>query len=366
MSSYRRKFIKNLALSATLGIIIPSSIGCRSKKKIYENVTIIPRKKYRWRMVTTWPSTLPILSDSARNIARDIESLTSGELSIEVYNAGEIVPALESLQAVMQGSAQISHGASYYWAGTIPSSIFFSSIPFGLNSEEMNTWLFYQNGLKLWRKAYGLYNLIPFPAGNTGHQMGGWFNKIINTIEDIKGLKMRIPGVGGKVISKAGGTSVTLAASELYTALERGIIDATEWIGPYHDYIMGFQKIATYYYYPGWQEPGSTLEIAINKKAYESIPKNIQKVITIVVNYYNNLVQLEFQAKNQTYLKKILQESKTTLKKFPQEVLELFKTSTQQVIQEIIESDNISKEVYESVIKFKKQSNKWNNLSITD
>ena len=226
-------------------------------------------KVYNWKAVTTWPPNFPVLGEAMVNIAKELDVMSAGRLKIKVYGAGELIPAFEAFDAVSQGAVQICHGAAYYWAGKIPASSFFASVPFGLTAQQMNAWLLYGGGLKLWRELYGQYGLVPFPAGNTGVQMGGWFNKEINSIEDLQGLKIRMPGLGGKVLNKVGASVINVAGGEIYTNLDRGNIDATEWIGPYHDYQMGFHKIAKYYYYPGWHEPGTVLEMFINQEAFE-------------------------------------------------------------------------------------------------
>ena len=240
----RKNFIKKAALSALTGA---SLLSCKPKSDSKErSIAIISQKKYKWKMVTTWPPNFPVLGEACNHFAQWVEEMTDGQISINVYGGGELIPALECFEAVSSGAVEIGSGASYYWAGRSPATQFFTTVPFGMNAQQMNSWLYCGGGQELWKELYAGYNLVPFPAGNTGVQMAGWFNKEINTIEDFKGLKMRIPGLGGKVLERAGGSAVLSAGSEIYTNLERGVIDATEWIGPYHDYNMGFHKIAKY------------------------------------------------------------------------------------------------------------------------
>ena len=267
-----------------------------------------------------------------------------------------MVPALGVFDAVSDGAnAQMGHSGSYYWAGKINAAPFFSGIPFGMNAQQMNAWMYYGGGWELWKEIYEPHNLIPFPCGNSGTQMGGWFNKEIHTVEDFKGLKMRIPGLGGKVITKLGGSAVNVAGGEIYTNLERGVIDASEWVGPYHDYKIGFHKIAKYYYFPGWHEPGSMLELTVNKKAYEALPEDFQNMIRDLSIKYNLLVLTEFEAKNNNYLTKILDESDVQLKQFPDELLIKLKECTHEVIRELITKDASSKKVYNNFQAFKKK-----------
>ncbi len=257
----------------------------------------------------------------------------------------------------------MAHGVAYYWAGKIPAAMFFGAVPFGFNAQQMNAWLYFGGGLQLWEKLYDRFNLLPFPCGNTGVQMGGWFNKSIERVEDFQGLKMRIPGLGGKVLAKAGGSAVTVAGGEVYTNLERGVIDAAEWIGPYHDYIMGFHKVAKYYYYPGWQEPGPTLELFVNKTAFQQLPTDLQEMIRTVAAKYNTLVLAEFEAKNNIYLQKIREESAVELRRFPTEVLQALKAYSEEVIEEIVAQDAFSKQVYANLREFKQQISTWNDTS---
>lgn len=192
-------------------------------------------KVFRWKMVTTWPANFPVFQEGAEKFADDVRVMSNGRLDIQVYAGGELVPALQVFDAVSQGTVEMGHGSAYYWAGKVPEAQFFSSVPFGMTAKGMNAWLYNGGGLELWREVYAPFNLMPFPMGNTGVQMGGWFNKKIESLEDIKGLRMRIPGLGGKVLKSAGGNPVLMAGGEIYTALERGTIDATEWVAPFHD-----------------------------------------------------------------------------------------------------------------------------------
>ena len=236
-------------------------IACGDKAQINKATDAIDssQQKFKWKMVTTWPANFPIFQEGAERFADVVRKMSNNRLDINVYAGGELVPALQVFDAVSQGTVEMGHGSPYYWAGTIPEAQFFSSVPFGMTAKGMNAWLYNGGGLLLWQEMYEPFNLTVFPMGNTGVQMGGWFRKKINSIEDIKGLRMRIPGLGGKVFKKAGGNPVLMAGSEIYTALERGAIDATEWVAPFHDMRLGLDRTAKYYYYPGWHEPGLSL-----------------------------------------------------------------------------------------------------------
>ena len=305
-------------------------------------------KTFKWKMVTTWPKSFPGLGTAPENFAKVINEMSNGRLTVKVYGGGEIVPALEVFSAVSQGTAEMGHGAAYYWKGKIPSSPFFTSVPFGLTAQEMNGWLHYGGGLELWREAYAPFNIIPFAGGNTGVQMAGWFNREINSMDDIKGLKMRVPGVGGEVFSRAGGTAVTLPGSELYTSLQTGVIDATEWVAPYNDMALGLHEVAKYYYYPGWHEPGPTLELIINKDAFESLPKDLQKMVEIAARYANQDMLDEYTARNNASLLNLEKNHNTELRKLPDDVLRALHKASNEYLIEVAEEDPMAAKVYKS------------------
>ncbi len=310
---------------------------------------------YQWKMVTTWSPNFPILGEGCNLFAQWIKEMSGGRMEVTVYGGGELVPSLEVFDAVSSGAIELGHGASYYWAGKIPAAQFFSTVPFGMNAQQMNDWLISGNGLSLWEETYVPFNLQPFPAGNTGMQMGGWFNKEIKSVEDIQGLKMRIPGIGGKVFTRAGGTAVLSAGGEIYTNLERGVIDATEWIGPYHDYIMGFQDVAQYYYYPGWHEPGTALELLVNKPKYQELPSDLQAIIRVAAYRLNGWMFAQAEAMNAVYMKKIKEEGKVEIQKFPDSVLDIFRKNSKEVVNEIIANDPLGKKAYDSYKAFQEK-----------
>lgn len=360
MASYsRRDFLKKASAAAVAGsaMVLP---GCGGKPEDNSDAPAVhSNKTYHWKLVTTWPPRFPVLGEGAEHFARWVEEMSQGRLQIRVYGGDELVPALEAFEAVSQGVAEMGHSASYYWAGKAPATQFFASVPFGMNAQQMNAWLLSGGGLALWEKLYDQFNLVPIPCGNTGVQMGGWFNRRIDSLADVQGLKMRIPGLGGKVIEKAGGSAVLSAGGEIYTNLERGVIDATEWIGPYHDYTMGFPKVAKYYYYPGWHEPGSVLELFINKTAFQGLPKDLQAIVRSAALRANVWMLSEFEAKNIIYLQKIREEFDTQVLRFPDDVLAGFKRFAAEIIDEVTASDPMSREVYASFDQFRKKISSW-------
>ena len=352
----RNQFLKKSILGATALTGLASSCDSGNNEK---GPNIQTKKKYRWTLLTTWPPNFPVVGEGANYFAKWVNEMSDGQMEIKVYGGGELVPAFECFDAVSSGTADMAHGASYYWTGKIPSSAFFCTIPFGMNAQQMNAWMLSGGGLELWREVYGQHNLTCFPSGNTGVQMAGWFNKEINTMDDFKGLKMRIPGYGGKVIDEAGGAALSTPGAEIYTNLERGVIDASEWIGPYHDYKMGFHQIAKYYYAPGWHEPGPVLELMINKQKFESLPNHLKSIIEAAATRFNLWSLSEFEAKNADYLKKIQEESDVSVRKLSDEVLSGLFDISQQVISDVTASDPISKKVYESFSAFQKKVTGW-------
>ena len=320
-------------------------------------------KTFNWRMVTTWPPNFPIFQEGVERFAKDVKTMSDGRLDIHVYAGGELVPPLETFDAVSQGTVELGHGAAYYWAGKVPAAQFFTAVPFGMNAQGMNAWLYAGGGLKLWREVYAPFNLVPFPMGNTGVQMGGWFNKKINSVADLKGLKMRIPGLGGKVLAKAGGTPILLPGGEIYTALERKTIDATEWVGPFHDERLGLYRAAKYYYYPGWHEPGPVLELIANKKAWAALPTDLQKIVETAAASSNVWMLSQFEAQNLAALRKLKEEDKVQVLPFPDDVLKELHKMTNEVLDEEAAKDPTFKKVYEAYQSFSKDNDGWNALS---
>ncbi len=363
----RRKFIKNVGIGAaalgTAGVGLLSGCKDKTKEAAAPKAEAVKAKTIEWKMVTTWPPHFPMLGEGADNLAKWVDEMSGGRLKIKVYGSGELVPGLGVFDAVSQGTAEMGHGAAYYWGGKAPAAQFFAAVPFGFNAQSMNSWLYSGGGMQLWEEVYKPFNLKPFAAGNTGVQMGGWFNKEINSMDDFKGLKMRIPGLGGKVLAKAGGNAINVAGGEIFTNLERGVIDATEWVGPFHDLKLGFYNAAKYYYSPGWHELGTTLEAMVNLDAWNALPDDL-KVIVETATYRSNLWMLsEFEAKNNDALKTLISEHKVKPRLFPEPVLKALKKLSQEVLEEVAASDPMSKKVYDSFLAFQKNIYEWNKVT---
>ena len=257
----------------------------------------------------------------------------------------------------------MGHSGAYYWKGKTAASQFFSSIPFGLTAQEMNGWLYYGGGMELWRELYQPFGIIPLASGNSGVQMAGWFNRKIETAADLKGLKMRIPGLGGEVLHRLGGTPVTMPGGELFTSLQSGALDATEWVGPYNDLAFGFYKVTKYYYYPGWHEPGSIIECLVNEKAFNSLPKDLQQIVSIACKAANLDMLSEYTARNNQALDVLVNKHKVNVLPLPDEVLKKLKTVSDEVVNELTAKDAMSKKIHSSIMEFRSQAMKWHNLS---
>lgn len=320
-------------------------------------------ERFSWKLVTTWPPNFPGLGTGVNTLVRYIEEMTAGRIKITVYAAGELIPALEVFDAVSRGTAEMGHGAAYYWRGKSEAAQFFAAIPFGLNAHEMNGWLYYGGGLELWREVYAPFDLVPFPAGNTGVQMGGWFNKKIDSLDDLRGLKMRIPGIGGEALRRAGGTPVTLPGSEIFTALQTGNIDATEWVGPYNDVAIGLHQVARYYYYPGWQEPGPTLECILNRAAWERLPADLKAIVRVACQAVTLDMTSEYMARNAASLKQLQEDPNVEVLGFPASVLNGLKSLSFAVVDELAAADPLVARVWESYRTFLTNSEPWQRIS---
>ncbi len=314
---------------------------------------------FEWKMVTSWPKNLPAIGVAPERFAELVDTMSNGRLMIKVYGANEYVPADEVFDAVSNGSAQMGHGAAYYWVGKAPAAVLFTTVPFGMTAQEMNAWIAYGGGLELWRELYEPFDVIPMACGNSGVQMGGWFNVEINTLHDLKGLVMRIPGLAGEVMQRAGAAPTTMPASEIYTALQSGTIDATEWVGPYNDLALGLHDIAKYYYYPGWHEPGATIELIVNEQAFEELPTDLQKIVEVASRAINQDMLDEFIARNNAALKTLVEEHNVELRRLPDEVLLKLKEISEEVLDELANKDPLAKRIVTSYREFQTEVSQW-------
>ncbi len=357
----RRKILQGIA-AGTIGLPLALRL-LGGEGHAQSTASSVSGERFDWKMVTTWPPGFPILGEGCQMLADMCREMSGGRLNITVYGGGELVPALEAFDAVRQGAAEVGSGAAYYWAGKLPAAQFFAGFPFGLNAQQMNAWLLAGGGMELWRELYATVGLLPFAGGNTGVQMGGWFNREINSVDDFRGLKMRMPGLGGRVLERLGGTPVLLPGGEIYTGLERGILDATEWVGPYHDYIMGFHEIAKYYYYPGWHEPGTNFEFFVNLEKYRELPSDLQRIFAVATHYINVYTLSAFEAKNAEYLAKLKEVPTLSIRPYPAELLDLARRVSVEVMDEYAESDATTRKVYDSIQRFQQLAKPWNAIT---
>jgi TRAP-type mannitol/chloroaromatic compound transport system substrate-binding protein len=320
-----------------------------------------PQQVFRWKLITTWPKNLPALGMGPERLADQLRVMSDGRLDIRVYGAGELVGAFEVFDAVSQGTAEMGHGAAYYWRGKIPVAAMFSTVPFGMTAQEMNGWLHYGGGLALWRELYEPFALVPFACGNSGVQMAGWFNREINSLADLQGLKMRIPGLGGEVLERAGGVPVSLPGGEVFTALQTGAIDATEWVGPYNDLALGLHTVSRYYYYPGWHEPGPTLEAIVNKDAWESLPADLQAMVEAATRMINEDMLSEFTARNNAALRTLVDDHGVELRRLP--VLARLRELSAEVVAETAKGDPLAERIYESYMEFAADVRSYHRIS---
>ena len=314
--------------------------------------------KFRWRLAHSFGPTAPVYAEALKNMADNFRVMTKGRLDIKIFAGGELVPAFGVFDAVKQGALEMFFSASYYWAGKVPATQFTCSVPFGMTPQQVSAWFYGGDGLKLWQEFYAKHGLMVFQAGNTGVQMGGWFRKEIKSIDDFKGLKMRIPGLGGKVVAAVGGVVVLLPGPEIFPALERGVIDATEWVGPLYDWHLGLHQAAKYYYSPGYHEPGTNNEMTTNMKSWDSLPPEFQKMIEISSAHFHVWTLANYDAQNNEYLKKIVDYG-IQLRHFPDDVLRALHKAAERINDEVADSDPEARKVYDSYKKFRDGIRTW-------
>ncbi len=353
----RRNLLGNAAISATTATIVGA---CGGNKTEYTTANDLP--KINWKMVTSWPESLDTIFGGARTVCDRVDAMTGGKFKIKPYAAGEIVPGLEVLDAVQNGTVECGHTASYYYVGKNPALGFGTSVPFGLTASQQNAWLYHGGGLEAMHKIYADFNIINFPAGNTGAQMGGWFKQEVRSLSELKGLKMRIPGIGGQVISRLGVNVQVLPGGEIFLALNLGAIDAAEWAGPYDDLQLGLNEAASFYYYPSWWEPGPTLEIQINLSEWGKLPQEYREVLKTAAMEANLNMLAQYNALNITALETIVNGG-TKLVSYSPEILKAAQKAAFDFYEENASKDSTFKEVYENWKKFRDGVIQWNNIN---
>ncbi|MFO1034163.1 MAG: TRAP transporter substrate-binding protein [Hyphomicrobiales bacterium] len=316
----------------------------------------------KWRLTSSFPKALDTIFGTANVFAKYVAEATDNKFQIQVFAAGEIVPGLEAANAVGSGSVEMCHTASYYYWGKDPTYALATAVPFGLNSRQQNAWMYYGGGIDLMNEFYKDKNLIAYPCGNTGAQMGGWFRKEIKSLADLQGLKMRVGGFGGKVLSKIGVVPQQIAGGEIYQALEKGTIDAAEWVGPYDDEKLGFYKVAPNYYYPGWWEGGALLHVMINTAKWAELPPAYQSIIKTAAQAANADMQAKYDFGNPAALKR-LAAAGAKFAPFPADVMEASFKAANDTYAEINASNAAFKKIYDSMVAFRKDAYLWQQFS---
>ncbi len=353
----RRQFVKaapkwvgGLALGGLVAGCSPADRG-----KAPAGVTT---KRLRWHLVSDFPRSLDTIYGAAERLSERVSSLTDGNFTIVVHPAGELVPGLQLLEPVGRGSFEMGHSASYYYKGKEPTLLFDAAVPFGLTARQHMAWLLEGGGLEKMREVFANFGIRNLPGGNTGVQMGGWFRRPVRSLSDLKGLKMRIPGMGGEVMDALGVTVQVLPGGDIYPALERGAIDATEWVGPYDDQKLGFHKVAKFYHYPGWWEPGPALTFYVNQLAWDALPSSYQSALEAASREAALGMMAEYDAKNPPALKELLTKG-VELVPFPDDVLRAARDATREKVADLVGENATFRSVFEEWNRFRKDSNAW-------
>jgi TRAP-type mannitol/chloroaromatic compound transport system substrate-binding protein len=350
----RRKFIA----TAGAGIAGASIVGCGNAAEPGSAPSIQTSPRVTWRLASSFSRSLDTIYGAADILAERLSALTDGKFTIRNYPGGELVPALEVLGSVQNGTVQMGHSASYYYTGKNPALAFDTCVPFGMNVRQYNAWVHHGGGMDILRSIFSDFNIINLPGGNTGVQMGGWFRREVASLSDLRGIKMRIPGLGGNVMDRLGVSVQVIASGDIYPALERGVIDATEWVGPYDDEKLGLNKVARFYYYPGWWEPGPGLTFYINRDEWEKLPSTYQEALTTAAGYASADMQSKYDAKNPPAFKRLI-ESGTQVRKFSTDLMEAASGHSMDIMQEYAANDAQYREVFDAHRQFQIDSNAW-------
>ena len=347
----RRSFLKKAGLGLAAGAAAaPSLVNAQAPAAGLPTIT--------WRMAGSWPKSLDTLYGGMVEISKRVAEATGGKFNIKVFAAGEIVGGLQVLDAVQNGTVECGHTATYYYFGKDPTFALSCAVPFGPNARQQNAWMYHGGGRELMREFYKTYNVMQFTAGNTGAQMGGWFRKEIKTLADLKGLKFRVSGYAGLALGKLGVVPQQLAGGDVYPALEKGTIDGAEWVGPYDDEKLGFYKVAKYYYYPGWWEGGPELDLLVNIKSWEALPKEYQAILESACAEANVSMLAKYDTLNPPALKRLLANG-VQLRPFSNEIMAACYKTANEVAAEISAKNATFKKIYEAMVKFRNEQVQW-------
>lgn len=311
----------------------------------------ISQGKIEWRMVTTWPKNFPGLGVGAENLAKRINTMSGGRLTVKVFAAGEMVPPLQALDAVINGTAEMSHGAAYYWQNKNPGLSFFTGVPYGMTSRELAAWVRFLGGQQIWDEIYDQFGVQGFLSGDTGTQTGGWFRKELKSLADIKGIRFRTPGLGGQVWAKLGASVTNLAAGEIFQALQSGTLDAAEFVGPYNDLALGFHQVAKNYYMSSFVEPGLATEAVVNKSKFKALPADLQEIVRTACQAEYDQVASDFYANDPRALETLMTKHGVTIRQFPDDIVEAGAKAAAEVLTALRSSDNaLAKKTVESFL----------------
>jgi TRAP-type mannitol/chloroaromatic compound transport system substrate-binding protein len=316
------------------------------------------RREVRWRLTSSFPRALDTLYGSAEVLAERLEAISEGAFRIRAHPAGEIVPGLQVLDAVQQGTVEVGHTASYYFTGKDPALAFDAGVPFGLTARQQMSWLYHGGGSELVNERFAAFGVVAFPAGSTGTQMGGWFRQPVRSLADLRGLKMRIPGLGGEVMSRLGVTVQVLAGGDIYPALERGAIDATEWVGPYDDEKLGFHRVATHYYYPGWWEPGPTISFYVHRADWDALPATHREMFRTAAAEAAALMTARYDQVNPPALERLVAAG-VVLQRFPDEIMEAALEASLDLYEQQAAADAGYRKLYEAWSRARRDSYRW-------
>ncbi|CAM5344594.1 MULTISPECIES: TRAP transporter substrate-binding protein [unclassified Thauera] len=341
----RRKFIKSAGIAGILASGTAPAI-------------VNAQEQVRWRLTSSFPKALDTIHGAADVFAKLVSDASGGKFQVSVHAPGELVPAFGVVDAVQQGTVECGHTCGYYFFGKDETFAIDTAIPFGMNSRSLTAWFYDGNGLKLMREFFAGYNIVNFPMGNSGAQMGGWYRKEIKTPADLNGLKMRIGGFAGRVVSKLGGVPQNIPGGEIYQALERGTIDATEWVGPYDDLKLGFHKVAPFYYYPGWWEGGAQISLYVNDKAYNALSPEYKTIVQIAASHAHVNMQAMYDARNPTALKQLIAEG-AKLQRFPREVMDAALKARNEVYKELNDTNANWRKVFADYERFMRDQYQW-------
>jgi TRAP-type mannitol/chloroaromatic compound transport system substrate-binding protein len=344
----RRDFLKKASVGAAAGAAATLAAPAIAQSQ----------PTVKWRLTSSFPKSLDTIFGGADVLANRVRALTGGKFDIRVFPGGEIVPGLQALDAVQQGTVECCHTCSYYYVGKDKTFGFGTAVPFGMNNRQMNAWIYYGGGQKLLDDFYSNYNVLSFAGGNTGVQMGGWFRKEVKTLKNIEGLKIRIAGLGGNIFSMLGAVPQQIAGGDIYPALEKGTIDAAEWVGPYDDEKLGFFKVAKHYYYPGWWEPGPVIHFFVNKKEWDKLPKEYQEAFQAAAYEANVTMMAEYDHKNPPALSRLLQNG-VKLQSYSNEIMEAAYKAAQQLYSDESAKNPAFKKIYTEFDKYRKTQNAW-------